>query len=295
MTPKRVIGLILRRLFPLLMIERDLRKQYFETFGRTLNIRNPKLFTEKVQHRKIFDKDPRLSLCADKVLVKDYVRKKIGNDILIPTLFSGPQLPPRAQRNWNIPFVIKANHGSGMNIFVRRSADLDWKKIEEKVSEFMASDFSAWTKELFYSEIERQLIVEPFMSDNNELPLDYKIFLFGGRPAFIQVDTDRENDHKRVFYDADWNRLNIRFGYKLELGDIKKPVSLDRMLAAASVLGGDFNFVRIDFYEISGRPYFGEMTFTPEAGLAKFDPPEIDIMLGEMWSASEGTKKQHDS
>ncbi len=289
MTPRRVVGLILRSLFPQLMIERDLRKKYFETFGRALNIRNPKLFTEKVQHRKIFDKDPRLTLCADKVLVKDYVRKRLGDDILISTLFSGRKLPPLAQRNWDLPFVIKANHGSGLNIFVRTKADLNWPKIEKTLCDLMAFDFSVWTKELFYSRIERQLIVEPFLSDNNELPLDYKIFLFGGRPAFIQVDTDRESDHKRVFYDVEWNRMNIRYGYKLEPREIKKPVSLDRMLAAASILGRDFDFVRIDFYEISCRPYFGEMTFTPEAGLAKFDPPEIDVVLGKMWTASAST------
>lgn len=290
LTPKRVISLILRRLFPQLMLERDLHKQYFQAFGRAPNIRNPKLFTEKLQHRKIFDKDPRFSLCADKVLVKDYVRAKLGDDILIPTLFSGPNLPPLAQRNWNIPFVIKANHGSYMNVFVRTKADLDWPRIENKLCDFLATDFSVKFKELHYSKIERKLIVEPFLSDNDELPLDFKFFVFSGSSAFIQVDTCRENDHKRVFYDAQWNRMNICFGYQQEPREIKKPSSLDRMLAAASVLGRDFDFVRIDFYEISGRPYFGEMTFTPEAGLKKFEPPEIDLMLGQLWSASARTR-----
>ena len=96
-------------------------------------------------------------------------------------------------------------------------------------------------------------------------------------------------DHKRVFYDLEWNCMNIRYGYKLEPREIKKPESLAKMLSAASILGRDFDFVRIDFYEICDRPYFGEMTFTPEAGLAKFDPPEIDVMLGKMWTSSART------
>lgn len=283
MTPRSVAGAALRSLFPERMAERDLRKSYFSAHGRYPNVRNPKLFTEKIQHRKLFEKDERFSLCADKVLVKDYVRQRLGAEILIPTLYNGPQLPEVRQRTWPLPFVIKANHGSGFNVFVRKDSDLDWPAIEAKLDLFLSIDFGACYNERHYSKITRQVLVEPFLSDDGELPRDYKIFVFGNTPRFIQVDTDREHAHKRTFYDVDWKRQAFQFAYPLDARTIDRPSSLDAMLTAATVLGRDFDFVRVDFYEIGGRPYFGEMTFMPEAGLGKFEPPEIDALLGQMW------------
>ena len=284
MTPRRVASAVLRSLFPVRMAERDLRRSYFSAHGRYPNIRNPKLFTEKIQHRKLFDRDERFSICADKVLVKQYVRERLGGGILIPTLFSGRRLPPREQRTWPLPFVVKANHGSGFNIFVREKTDLDWPAIEAKVDLFLSIDFGAQYNERHYSKIARQVLVEPFLSDGGELPPDYKIFVFGGSPRYIQVDTDREHAHKRTFFDVDWNRQAFRFAYPLDARKISRPASLDSMLAAAAVLGRDFDFVRVDFYEVGGRPYFGEMTFMPEAGLGKFEPFETDALLGKMWT-----------
>jgi hypothetical protein len=156
MTPKRAAGIILRRLVHGLMAERDLRRQYFSARGRYPNIRNPKLYSEKIQHRILFDDDLRLSLCADKVLVKDYVREKLGDEMLIPTLYSGRALPPIAQRDWNIPFVIKANHGCNYNIFVRTDADLACTTIENRLSKFLSEDFGTILKERHYSKIKRQ-------------------------------------------------------------------------------------------------------------------------------------------
>lgn len=286
MTARSLVGSMLRRLFSERMAERDLRKLYFSAHGRYPNIRKPKLFTEKIQHRKLYDKDQRFSLCADKVLVKDYVHGRLGADILIPTLYSGERLPPPAQRTWPLPFVIKTNHGSSFNIFVRQDSDLDWPAIEAKLAIYLAIDFGAYLKEWHYSKIVRQILIEPFLSEDGELPVDYKIFVFGGTPEYIQVDTDRESAHKRIFFDVGWKPQTFQFTYPLETKPIDRPSSLDTMLSAAAVLGRDFDFVRVDFYEIGGRPYFGEMTFTPEAGFGKFDPPEIDTLFGEMWTAS---------
>lgn len=182
MTPRRVASAVLRSLFPVRMAERDLRRSYFSAHGRYPNIRNPKLFTEKIQHRKLFDRDERFSICADKVLVKQYVRERLGGGILVPTLFSGRRLPPREQRTWPLPFVVKANHGSGFNIFVREKTDLDWPAIEAKVDLFLSIDFGAQYNERHYSKIARQVLVEPFLSDGGGLPPDYKIFVFGGSP-----------------------------------------------------------------------------------------------------------------
>jgi TupA-like ATPgrasp len=261
--------------------------RYWIRFGRFPDLKNPVTYTEKIQARKLYNRDPRLPLCADKVLVKDFVSQKLGAEWVIPTLFNGPHLPPRSERTWGMPFVIKANNGSGWNIFVRNEAERDWKKIEKKIECWLGKKYGLDLGEWHYSEIKPQVLVEPFISGNNRAPSDYKIFVFEGVPACIQMDIDREKNHKRVFFDTAWNKLNVFYVYPHETQPIPKPASLDKMLKAAAILGKDFSFVRVDFYEIGERPYFGEMTFYPTSGFEKFDPPDFDKALGEMWKQKE--------
>jgi len=283
--PKMLVGKFLRKtgIFGEFFHKRDLRRNFYARFGYFPNLRSPRTFNEKIYCRMLLCKDTRLSQCSDKVLVKDYVREKLGDEFLIPTLYVGPQLPPVALRNWPVPFVIKANHGSGMNLFVLSESNLDWPRIEGAVRKFLSCDYGSALGERYYSAIERQILVEPFMSDDGKLPIDYKFYVFGGEPKLVHVDTDRGSDTKRVFYDPRWRRLDFTFHFPMETRSIERPASLPAMLRAASILGKDFDFVRVDFYEVNSRPYFGEMTFTPGAGLDSFEPNEADLMLGEMW------------
>ncbi len=262
-----------------LPLETSLKLRYFKSYQRLPNLSQPKLFSEKCQALKLAQPD--LSRFVDKVAVKQFVRERIGDQYVIPTLYAGEELPPRQERNWPRPYVIKTNHGSGGNIFVRDEPD--WDAIEAKLAVFTNYDFSAVSGETFYSGFPRQVLVEPFVGQAKELPIDYKIFTCGGEPQFIQVDTDREFAHKRVFFDHHWNRLPIRLGYPEDPSPIPRPKRLEKLLELASVLGTDIGFVRIDFYEICGRVYFGEMTFTPESGLMKFEPASVDAHLGAKW------------
>jgi hypothetical protein len=157
---------------------------------------------------------------VDKVAVKEFVAESIGPEHVIPTLYAGPQLPPGAQRNWPLPYVIKTNNGSGGNIFVRQEPG--WDAIETKVAAFLAHDFSRASGEYFYAQVSPKVLGEPFIAEGHELPIDYKVFTFGGI-HFIQVDTDRENAHKRVFFDAEWNRLPIKLGYPEDPSAIAVP------------------------------------------------------------------------
>jgi TupA-like ATPgrasp len=259
----------------------NVRLMYMKYHHRWPSLKNPKRFSEHIQYRKLYDDNPLFVVCADKVAAKQYVREKIGNDILIPTLYVGNQLP--AVRDWPIPFVIKASHGSGMNIVVRSSDSLHWQNIEAKLARFLACDFGNVSRERFYSKIPRRILVEPFLSEDGKFPLDYKLFVFAGRTEMIQLDTDREKVHKRSFYSLRWERLNIQCGYPQESRKFDAPKSLDTMISTAAILGKDFPFVRIDFYDIAGKAYFGEMTFTPESGYTKLSPLSEDIRLGEMW------------
>jgi hypothetical protein len=278
------INKTLGRLLPRVRDFRQSRRGYRYHFGRSPSLFFPKTFNEKLQRRKIADHDPRLVLCADKVLVKDFVDSRLGFGWITPTLWHGAQLPQKRERNWPLPFLIKANHGCAMNIFVRSVAELDWTTIEAEAAKWLSTDFSNLGGEWCYRPIKRQLLVEPFIGPMHELPNDFKFLVFDGRTEFIQVNTDRSRSLNVTMFDREWNRLPVKLlPHEIKPNEITPPSSLKEMIAAAECLGRDMLFVRVDFYEIEGRPRFGEMTFYPNSGFKAFDPPEFDRILGDLW------------
>jgi TupA-like ATPgrasp len=241
---------------------------------RLPSIRDPRLFTELIQHRKLHDRDPRFPQLADKVLAKEYVAAALGHEWIIPTLWQGIDLPEIAP--WPMPFVVKSRHGCNQRVFVR-SPDTDWVKVRQLASRWMRSPYGKWLDEWLYTRISRGIIVEPLVGSSGYLPIDYKMYVFGGRVAFIQVHLDREHNHRWILLDRDWRRADgVSDGPT-------RPTSVGRMIAAAETLGANFPFVRIDFYDVDGLPKFGEMTFYPGSGLDPFDPPEVDRKMGDMW------------
>jgi hypothetical protein len=273
----------LGRLFPRWRDFRRSRRSYAAHFGHSPRFLFAKTFNDKIQRYKILDRDPRMPLRADKVLVKDFVTEKLGPGWTTPTLWHGASLPPLHERIWPLPFVLKANHGSGMNIFIRSANELNWPQIETLCANWLSTDYGDGWGEWHYSKIERQLLVEPFIGSAASLPIDYKFWTFQGGVELIEVDTDRERQHKRVMFDRKWKRLPFTIDYPLEERHIDQPQSLERMIAAAETLSEEMSFVRVDFYEIDETPRFGEMTFCPKDGVGRFDPPEYDAIVGELW------------
>lgn len=260
-----------------------LRLQYLRRMGMLPALRKPRTFTEKVQWRKLYDRDPRLPPLVDKLGAKEAVAERLGKDWVIPTLWSGTELPARERRNWPIPYVLKASHGSGWNRFVRSPEEQDWDSIERDCRFWLSSHYLPELREWPYSEITPRLLVEPYLGSGTTAPLDYKFFVFDGRAHFVEVDTDRLTAHKRVFYDTKWRRQPFGLTFPIEPREIPPPVSLTRMIEAAETLGAGFSFVRVDLYEIDGRPRFSELTFFPGSGFIRFDPADYDRVFGELW------------
>ena len=243
---------------------------------RLPDLGQPRRFTEFVQHRKLHDRDPRLPVCSDKVAAKAFVADRLGPDWITPTLWQGSELPQEPV--WPLPFVVKSRHGCNQRAFVRSSHD-DWSAVRRRSARWMNRPYGLWLDEWLYSRIPLGLLVEPFVGSNGTLPLDYKLYVFGGTVACIQVHLERETRHRWMLFDRDWRR----FSAPTSDADPARPGSLDQMIAAAETLAQGFDFVRVDFYEIAGAPRFGEMTFYPGSGLDPFDPPDIDVQLGALW------------
>lgn len=250
---------------------------YLWRHHRLPRIGQPERFTEFVQHRKLFDRDPRLASFSDKVIAKQLVADRIGANWITPTLWHGTVLPE--QSPWPRPFVVKSRHGCNQRAFVRLDDD-DWETVRQRSAGWMEHPYGLWLDEWLYTQIPRGLLVEPFIGTHGQLPLDYKLYVFGGKVACAQVHLDRETRHRWMLFDRDWRRLSAA---SIDADPIA-PASLQQMIEAAETLAQGFDFVRVDFYEIAGQPRFGEMTFYPGSGLDPFDPPALDTMLGRLWA-----------
>jgi TupA-like ATPgrasp len=257
---------------------------YFRHFRRWPNLDNPRTFSEKVQARKLARRDPIFPGLVDKVEVKRMVSRVLGPEWVIPTLWHGRALPPVEERNWPIPFVIKSNNGSGTNIFVRNNRQCDWAKIESITQQWLTTKYTPRFREWPYEMVEPCLLVEPFIGGSDQLPFDYKFYVFNGRVEYVQVDVGREHDHHRSIYDRRWVRQSFTIEKKMVPTAIPKPGSFERMMAAAELLARDLDFVRIDFYDINGSPLFGEITLFPGSGLESFNPPQWDQRFGDLWT-----------
>lgn len=249
---------------------------YLWRHHRLPDISRPTRFTELVQHRKLFDRDPRMPLFSDKVRAKQLVADLIGAQWITPTLWHGQTLPVLPE--WPVPFVVKSAHGCNQNAYVRDGSE-DWDAIRRRSVGWLSRTYGTWLDEWLYTQIPRSVLVEPFIGHGGQLPLDYKLYVFSGRVAFVQVHLDRATRHRWILFDRNWRRVSA----VSHDDDPSPPTSLDRMIEAAETLGRSFDFVRVDLYEIDAEPRFGEMTFYPGSGLDRFDPPSLDTVVGAHW------------
>ncbi|HVI90127.1 MAG TPA: ATP-grasp fold amidoligase family protein, partial [Dongiaceae bacterium] len=224
-------------------------RRYRWKFGRWPNLIAPQTFNELILLRKISNRDPRILQLADKLLVKDYVREKLGDEWVIPTLWSGKHLPPRDQRDWPRPFVIKANNGCGRNIFVRDQKFHDWDRVESRCDEWMSSAYGLDLGEWHYARMPARIMVEPFINVDLELPVDVKFLVFHGCVEFIYVVVNREHGERQAFFDRNWNRVPYGQGFEVETAPVPAPACLTEMIRGAEILAADFSFVRVDLYE----------------------------------------------
>lgn len=263
-------------------------KLYEQRFGIKLNWRNPARFSEKLLLFKISTAAEKVTQYADKYEVREYVERTVGKKYLIPLLgvFNSvkeidPILLPSA-------FVLKATHGSDWNIICPDKSQLDWEAAKLKLERWLQINFySAFFAERQYRTMQPRIICEQYMPSEKGLT-DYKIHCFRGKPEFIRVMSDRFTNMKKGTYDLNWNREPVKYLKGREEGPypdavIPRPENLEEMLEVATKLAQPFPYVRVDLYNIDGRVYFGELTFTPNAGLDIYEPDSYDFKYGALF------------
>ena len=261
--------------------------QYRIKLGRKLNLKNPKRFTEKLQWYKLYYRKPIMHQCVDKYEVRDYVKSKGLGDILnkLYGVYNSPdeidfeKLPKK--------FVIKTTSGGGGEnvLLCDDKSKLDINETKEKLRYWLTlNPKKSFGREWAYEGTKNKLVIEKLLEGNDDNLSgvnDYKIFCYDGKAKYIVLDGDRFVEHKRNFYDKDWNYIDVGTDCG-KLGDvIKKPKMLKEMVKTAEKLSEGFPYVRVDLYCIKNKIYFGEMTFYPWTGYVQYDPDEFDFELGK--------------
>ena len=254
--------------------------------GRKLNMNNPITLNEKLQWLKFNYRFPLQSIVSDKLLVREYVKDKIGEKYLIPLIGSWKKYDDIDFSLLPEKFVLKCNHDSGGLVVCNDKEKLDHIEAKRKIEKSLNSNFFYIGREYQYRNIKPMILCEKFISDNGNVPMDYKIYCFNGVPDVILVCKDRfsKNTHRASYYffNQEWQFQPLNKGDEnIKNVDIQKPKNLDEMIDIAKELSKDFVFARIDLYNVDGKIYFGEITLSPNSG---FDPDikyETDLMFGE--------------
>lgn len=254
--------------------------------GKKLNLNNPQSFNEKLQWLKLNCREPQLGLLVDKYNVKKYVASIIGETYIIPTLGVWDKFDDIDFARMPERFVLKCTHDSGGISICKDIDSFDKRVAKEKLEKAMHTNYYVKNREWPYSCVERKIIAEKYVEDENSGNLlDYKIMCFNGKAKCSFVCTRRFSDEQMrvTFFDRDWKKMPFERYYHAEDKEIKKPESYELMLDLAEKIASAIKlpFARIDFYEVNKKPLFGEITLFPGSGMEPFMPDEWDYILGE--------------
>lgn len=249
-----------------------------------LDLDNPISFNQKIQWLKLYDRNPKYTKLVDKYAVKAYIDSTLGTGYTFPTLQVAESFDEIDFENLPDQFVLKCTHDSGGVVFCTDKSKFNKNYAKEKLSKSLKRNYYINSREWPYKNIKPHIIAEPFMVDDSGIELkDYKFMCFNGKVKSIFTCTDRyESDGLKVtFFDTEWNKMPFERHYPIDQKPIGKPYSYNEMIELSEILSRDIPFVRIDFYEINKKPYFGEMTFYPGSGLEEFTPRNWDDVFGE--------------
>lgn len=261
-----------------------LKLRYRSRFGKKLNLKNPRTFNEKLQWLKLYNRNPEYTKMVDKYAVKQLVADRIGKQYVIPTLGTWDRFDDIDFSKLPDRFVLKCTHDSGGVVICKDKLSFDRKQARAIINKSMRRNFYWIGREWPYKKVPSKIIAEEYIEGDSGSELkDYKMMCFDGCVKCTLVCENRFSDSglKMTFYDTDWKIMPFGREYPRSRNPLDRPVSYNEMATLAEKLSENIPFVRVDFYEIDGKIYFGELTFYPASGLKKFYPSEWDLILGK--------------
>jgi hypothetical protein len=257
---------------------------FYDFFGYKLNLKHPETYNEKLQWSKLYDRNALYTTISDKYACRGYVEEKIGPQHVKPLLSVCGNIDEIDWSSLPDRFVIKANHGSGWNIFCDDKSSFDVNDARKNLREWLNTNFYRRFREWQYKDISPKILIEPYLEGDPDLGLiEYQFYCFDGKLEFIQIDVDSNANHSRLFVDRNWElapfvikRLPIFTGH------IPKPVNLDEYIHSVETLTQGMPFCRVDAYIYDDRFLISEMTLTPGAGFVTFEPKTYDTYFGKL-------------
>ncbi|HAE60998.1 MAG TPA: glycosyl transferase [Eubacteriaceae bacterium] len=262
--------------------EMYLKIAYWCKMDKRLDLKHPTTYNEKLQWLKLNDRKPKYTDFVDKYEVRSFVKDKIGGEYLIPLLGIWDNVNEIDFDKLPKQFVLKCTHDSGSLVICTDKDKLDFSKAKKKLLKSLKHNYYWGQREWIYKDIKPRIIAEQFMVDESKKELkDYKFFCFNGEVKAMFIATDRGVDTRFDFFDLEFNHMPFMQHYPNANKQIKKPNGFEEMIGLAKVLSKDIPHVRVDFYDVNGKVYFGEMTFFHFSGWEKFEPENYDQIFGE--------------
>ena len=256
---------------------------YFAKFKKLCNLKNPKTFNEKLNWLKLNDRNQKYTYMVDKFEVKKYVSELIGKEYIIPTLGVWDRFEDIDFDKLPKQFVIKCTHDSEGLVIVKDKDKLDINYARKKIQKAMDYNFYYIGREWPYKNIKPRIIIEKYIEDNIDRELrDYKFFCFNGQPKAMFIASDRSiGKTKFDYFDLEFNHLDLIQHYPNTTKLLKKPKNFEKMIELSKILSKEIPHVRVDFYEVDGKIYFGEFTFYHFSGFMPFKPKKWDDIFGD--------------
>lgn len=258
-----------------------LQLQWMRAFGKELNLNEPQTFNEKLQWLKLHDRNPLYTTLVDKYRVKQYVSEKIGSQYVVPLLAVYNSVNEIDLSSLPNQFVLKCNHDSGSFAICRDKNNFDIESAKRKLDKGLKTDFYKIAREWPYKNVKRCIIAEQYLDAEDGVLCDYKFFCFNGKPKIMYIGADKADEPTSDFYDMDFNHLPIRMVDPNAAVPPLRPQCFEQMKLIAATLSKGIPHVRVDFYCVNNKIYFGEFTFYHMGGFSEVKPSEWNNRLGE--------------
>ena len=280
--PRQYLLVVVRRLVHVLPQNIYLELLFYLSVGYRLNLKRPRSFNEKLQWLKLHRHVDRDSLLVDKFEVKSILGEMIGEEYIVPTYGIYTKFDEIDFTALPDKFVIKTTHQSGGVVVCTDKAKLDIPLARKTINDKLQKNLYYWGLEWPYKKVPPRIIVEEYIGNGEDIK-DYKLMCFNGRfrCSFVCSERNSRSGLKVDFYDETWSLMPFTRHYPNSGVLTPKPVNYERMIAIAEKVSAGIPFLRVDFFEVEGKLYIGELTFYPGCGFEEFNPREWDYVLGD--------------
>lgn len=291
LNPSKLVLKIMNSKFSRILSDKTYLKIYFRCkMGYKLDLKNPQTFNEKLQWLKLYNRNQEYTKMVDKYEVRKYIKEQIGEEYLIPLIGVYEKFDDIDFSKLPNQFVIKCNHDSGGLVICKDKGKLNIEETRKKINKSLKTNYYYDGREWPYKNVKPRIIIEKYMEDSNKSDLiDYKLFCFNGISKIVLVCSERFSSSNmcETWFDMDWKLIDMtESGHRVD-STISKPKQLKKMVELSKKLSKNIPFIRVDWYEIGDKLYFGELTFYPASGFEKFEPKEWNKKIGDMLSINK--------